>query len=896
MSNITRALLHTGTVCKTQPLYQYDYGQLLQFVGIDLPEAYEVHFSNEPRGEAVTQIGDAEGVTIPDALLTTGQPVYAWLFLHTGENDGETEYAVTIPVIRRAAITDDPPTPVEQSAITQAIAALNSAVEQTGQDAEAAAGSAELAEGSAELANQYMQGAMTAKTAAETAQTHAEDAEDAAKDHAQAAQADRIAAQAARDAAETAQGMAEDAEADAITARNIAQSAQAQAEGARDRAILAELNAQTAKTDAQTARSNAQQAQAAAERAQAGAEAALDEFTEVTVSAQTLPAGSSATASYSDGHLTLGIPQGAKGETGAQGPKGDKGDKGETGEQGIQGETGPQGPQGIQGETGPTGPQGPKGDTGEVTEAELTAALAPVQQDVDDLKSALSLDQSGEMTISGSFSYGVFNNNFPEADPRKFNAVMMQSEQYDRDITITAKTGYNFLAYWYDANDAYVGKTARWVTSRTIPANTPFRLWVRESPLDTSAVLDLNTVKYNIVFNTPQQDEIDKNISDVALNTTNVSLNGQGLQQIDTDFVWGTMNTSTGAVVVDSGYKYQVVMPTAVHYDRDVTIKCNAGYRYQVWWYSAEDEYISRTGSFKTSADEYVVPAGTYFRLFVTLDPPNNQVVVDPSVFTANVFLVTVIGEKVDAIVNQPLSTFPEYVLNTLSYKPVGPLSKGYILMSCDDGTAGLATYTIPMLINKGVPATFGLLNTSPVIANDTYLATVIDAVDNHGCCVAQHGSAQWPTYSEKALTAYFDTTEALFNSKGISEIHGAICPGGASADTNTLVKAIAGGRFGSVFSGGLQDELKYGNYNEVGPRTNQYAMARYSAIGFSSVSDYQAAIDEAYENHYILCPFWHDYSVVDDTAKQAIIEGMIDYAKTKGLTFITMADLPNIT
>lgn len=514
--------------------------------------------------------------------------------------------------------------------------------------------------------------------------------------------------------------------------------------------------------------------------------------------------------------------------------------------------------------------------------------------DVADLKSALTLGNNGEMTISGSFSYGIFANNFPAADPRKYNAVMMTAEKYDRDITITAKTGYNFLAYWYDQNDAYVGRTANWTTSKNIPANTPFRLWVRENPLDTSVVLDLNTVKYNIVFNTEQKDEIDKNTADVALDKTNVALNGKGLQQFDADFVWGKMNTSTGAVEAEPGYKYQVVMPSAVHYDRDVTIKCNAGYCYQVWWYSATDEYISRTGSFKTSADEYVVTAGTYFRLFVTLDPPNNQAVVDPSVFTANVFLVTVIGEKVDAIVNQPLSTLPEYVLNTLSYKPVGPLSKGYILMSCDDGTAGLATYTIPMLINKGVPATFGLLDTSPVITNDTYLATVIDAVENHGCCVAQHGSAQWPTYSEKALTAYFDTTEALFASKGISEIHGAICPGGASADTNTLVKAIAGGRFGSVFSGGLQDELKYGNYNEVGPKTNQYAMARYSAIGFTAAT-YQAAIDEAYENHYILCPFWHDYSVVDDTAKQAIIEGMIDYAKSKGLTFITMADLPNI-
>ena len=173
-------------------------------------------------------------------------------------------------------------------------------------------------------------------------------------------------------------------------------------------------------------------------------------------------------------------------------------------------------------------------------------------------------------------------------------------------------------------------------------------------------------------------------------------------------------------------------------------------------------------------------------------------------------------------------------------------------------------------------------------------MATVIDAVENHGCCVAQHGSAQWTTYAEDALNKYFDDTEALFTEKGITEIHGAICPGGAIADTNALVQAVAGGRFKSVFSGGLQDEIKYGNYNAVGARTNMYAMARYSAIGFTQQT-YQQAIDDAYNNHYILCPFWHDYSVVDSTAKQAIIEGMIDYAKTKGLAFITMADLPYV-
>lgn len=56
----------------------------------------------------------------------------------------------------------------------------------------------------------------------------------------------------------------------------------------------------------------------------------------VAVSASTLAAGSSATASYdaSTNKFTFGIPRGA---TGAQGPKGDKGDKGDTGATGPAG-------------------------------------------------------------------------------------------------------------------------------------------------------------------------------------------------------------------------------------------------------------------------------------------------------------------------------------------------------------------------------------------------------------------------------------------------------------------------------------------------------------------------------------------------------------------------------
>lgn len=114
----------------------------------------------------------------------------------------------------------------------------------------------------------------------------------------------------------------------------------------------------------------------------------------VSVTVTTLPAGSSATATYdkSTGTLALGIPQGPKGDTGATGATGpanmltigsvtsgkvasatitgeapnqvlnlvlEKGDKGDTGEKGATGDTGPQGERGIRGPQGNPGADAP---------------------------------------------------------------------------------------------------------------------------------------------------------------------------------------------------------------------------------------------------------------------------------------------------------------------------------------------------------------------------------------------------------------------------------------------------------------------------------------------------------------------------------------------------------
>lgn len=156
MTNITTAVFEAGsTSAIANALYQWDYGQTLRLEGVELPDTYEVHYANMPGGLSKTVLGGADGAPILDEYLTTGRPVYAWVYVHIGDSDGETVYMVTIPVIPRARPTDQPATPQQQTAIAQALNLLNHAID----GIEDAAVNAERAETAAEAAEESANGA-----------------------------------------------------------------------------------------------------------------------------------------------------------------------------------------------------------------------------------------------------------------------------------------------------------------------------------------------------------------------------------------------------------------------------------------------------------------------------------------------------------------------------------------------------------------------------------------------------------------------------------------------------------------------------------------------------------------------------------------------------------------
>lgn len=254
---------------KTESVYQWSFGLILRFEGmIDLPESFSVHFANDPvLGEAKQQVGSNNQVEIPDEYLISGKYIYAWIFLHSGADDGETVYAITIPVIKRPKPSEETPDPVERGVIDQAIAALNAAVIQTGNDAAAAEEAKNQAIDISENVEEYVNRAELAASNSENYSELSISAKEEAKSYANtantsaisasnamtSAQASSLEAEAAKNAASS---HANDAYNSANQAANFEQSAYEAAEvsnAAKEDAVTAKLAAEEAKEKAEAA-------------------------------------------------------------------------------------------------------------------------------------------------------------------------------------------------------------------------------------------------------------------------------------------------------------------------------------------------------------------------------------------------------------------------------------------------------------------------------------------------------------------------------------------------------------------------------------------------------------------------------------------------------------------
>ncbi len=96
---------------KVENLFKYDYGQILEISGIDLPENFEVHFETDQESAVVvngTFENDVGKVKIPDLCLMDSKLNFsAWIFVEEN-GSGNTVKTITFYLNDRQAPSDQP--------------------------------------------------------------------------------------------------------------------------------------------------------------------------------------------------------------------------------------------------------------------------------------------------------------------------------------------------------------------------------------------------------------------------------------------------------------------------------------------------------------------------------------------------------------------------------------------------------------------------------------------------------------------------------------------------------------------------------------------------------------------------------------------------------------------
>ena len=228
-----------------------------------------------------------------------------------------------------------------------------------------------------------------------------------------------------------------------------------------------------------------------------------------------------------------------------------------------------------------------------------------------------------------------------------------------------------------------------------------------------------------------------------------------------------------------------------------------------------------------------------------------------------------------------------ELNVNILCSKQLGQLEKGYLCISFDDGFATAQSQTFPIIREKNVPVTFCCWTDSEIITNASYLTELKELVSTYKCGVAQHGVGDFTTYNDDELFNYLKSEKEKWASIGLS-VNGLTYP---NHKRNNHTKAICGNLFNVCQSGGTNYPIVYGTYNQSGTRSNMFDMYRNS--GYSRTLDQiKKGIDEAYEKHMIYNVFWHDTDFSTSEEQKQKLKDTIDYAKAKGITFITIGDI----
>ena len=399
---------------------------------------------------------------------------------------------------------------------------------------------------------------------------------------------------------------------------------------------------------------------------------AMHDLAGIVASATTLPAGSSATAEYNGGTLSLGIPKGDKGdrgETGATGPTGATGQTGATGN-GIASVT-KTGTSGLVDTYTITFTDGTtttfeitNGEDGEVTQAQLDAVI----DDVTDLKTAFEEYEDGEYQyLKGTFQHGGLSSGVLQPS-QVWRVAETDIISYDRDITLIIESGYRIGVHIF-VNGVFSSDSGWQTGSYMIPANTAFKLVIAKTSEDTSSTADIvifkSAIKFQSVINI--NTESIRSISEVS--TKNLSARSEAVTTST-----GYLNGSTGTFgTVESGKTYTFSAFNESDKTYGVTIRINdGGWKQQAVFNPLANERFSVTFTATVDGDISLSAAyGTYY------DPLFSQIQLEEGQ-TATAYVPYHETSAVDKVARKAINDFYKFNSDVRSVAHQGGNIFGY--------------------------------------------------------------------------------------------------------------------------------------------------------------------------------------------------------------------------
>ena len=349
-----------------------------------------------------------------------------------------------------------------------------------------------------------------------------------------------------------------------------------------------------------------------------------------------------------------------------------------------------------------------KADSADVTA--LDTRVTAVEGDVEDVKSAFTDSMNDIATnkeyigmaytfVNGGMTNGVITN-------IKYRVATDDLITFDRDITLTAKSGFRFALHWFE-DGAYTSETGWKTGSYFVEAGKTFKMVISRTSESSSEVADILEFTQAVTFQSEYDSRIDSLEQDTNQLKNYISSDTEDVGFAYT-FVRGAM--TNGQVVTAT--KYRVTTENVITINRSITFTVASGFKIGFAWF-VNGSYDSDSG-WKTGS--YLVDVGKSFRMSIARTTESGSEVADINEFTSAVTFQSDLDYRLDKTENDIGAI--NSAIAVISTPTITAHETGkYISTRGVIGTLSFGSYSNPIKINVGDELTFNCIASTSMAA-----------------------------------------------------------------------------------------------------------------------------------------------------------------------------------